>query len=221
MMMMMMMMSIHGFTVSMLSYNNYNYQVSSCLAPKFVLRCNWQVAAAPWWLPVKGAYWRRPEGPDSHIRDRYTNWLQFLRVYITKTVHNCGPVGEGQGGGLYISSVSILAVFILYFTWSSQCCHSLNTILTSMSLFHAVNLMGQFYPNRTIFLRYEPFESSTQTSFLTFGKFRFQENVRRVATIPGIPFSPFLGVVFTWPVMANTSANRLLPFYLTWSSTYS
>lgn len=28
------------------------------------------VAAAPWWLPVKGAYWRRPEGPDSHIRDR-------------------------------------------------------------------------------------------------------------------------------------------------------
>lgn len=28
------------------------------------------VAAAPWWLPVKGAYWRKPEGPDSHIRDR-------------------------------------------------------------------------------------------------------------------------------------------------------
>lgn len=28
------------------------------------------VAAAPWWLPVKGAYWRKPEGPDSHIGDR-------------------------------------------------------------------------------------------------------------------------------------------------------
>ncbi|KAL3183383.1 hypothetical protein MRX96_000345 [Rhipicephalus microplus] len=28
------------------------------------------VAAAPWWLPVKGADWRHPEGPDSHIRDR-------------------------------------------------------------------------------------------------------------------------------------------------------
>ena len=53
--------------------NNYNYRVSSCLAAKFLQRCNWQVAAAPWWLPVKGAYWRRPEGPDSHIRDRYTN----------------------------------------------------------------------------------------------------------------------------------------------------
>ncbi|XP_075550962.1 formylglycine-generating enzyme isoform X1 [Dermacentor variabilis] len=28
------------------------------------------VAAAPWWLPVKGADWRHPEGPDSHIHDR-------------------------------------------------------------------------------------------------------------------------------------------------------
>uniref|UniRef100_A0A4W5KQQ8 Formylglycine-generating enzyme n=1 Tax=Hucho hucho TaxID=62062 RepID=A0A4W5KQQ8_9TELE len=25
------------------------------------------VAAAPWWLPVRGADWRRPEGPDSSI----------------------------------------------------------------------------------------------------------------------------------------------------------
>ncbi|XP_040890639.1 formylglycine-generating enzyme isoform X2 [Toxotes jaculatrix] len=28
------------------------------------------VAAAPWWLPVKGASWRHPEGPDSNIKDR-------------------------------------------------------------------------------------------------------------------------------------------------------
>lgn len=28
------------------------------------------VAAAPWWLPVKGADWRRPEGPDSSIKNR-------------------------------------------------------------------------------------------------------------------------------------------------------
>ncbi|XP_061642437.1 formylglycine-generating enzyme isoform X1 [Phyllopteryx taeniolatus] len=28
------------------------------------------VAAAPWWLPVKGANWRQPEGPDSSIKDR-------------------------------------------------------------------------------------------------------------------------------------------------------
>uniref|UniRef100_UPI00358F94F5 formylglycine-generating enzyme isoform X2 n=1 Tax=Myxine glutinosa TaxID=7769 RepID=UPI00358F94F5 len=29
-----------------------------------------QVAAAPWWLPVKGADWRHPEGPDSDITHR-------------------------------------------------------------------------------------------------------------------------------------------------------
>ncbi|CAN7937620.1 unnamed protein product [Ixodes hexagonus] len=28
------------------------------------------VAAAPWWLPVKGANWRHPEGPDSTISHR-------------------------------------------------------------------------------------------------------------------------------------------------------
>uniref|UniRef100_A0A1A8GHR5 Sulfatase modifying factor 1 n=1 Tax=Nothobranchius korthausae TaxID=1143690 RepID=A0A1A8GHR5_9TELE len=28
------------------------------------------VAAAPWWLPVKGANWKHPEGPDSSITDR-------------------------------------------------------------------------------------------------------------------------------------------------------
>ncbi|KAL2091470.1 hypothetical protein ACEWY4_013733 [Coilia grayii] len=28
------------------------------------------VAAAPWWLPVKGANWRHPEGPGSTISDR-------------------------------------------------------------------------------------------------------------------------------------------------------
>lgn len=28
------------------------------------------IAAAPWWLAVKGAYWGKPEGPDSSIRQR-------------------------------------------------------------------------------------------------------------------------------------------------------
>lgn len=28
------------------------------------------VKDAPWWLPVKGATWRQPEGPDSGIEDR-------------------------------------------------------------------------------------------------------------------------------------------------------
>ncbi|KAG8516857.1 Formylglycine-generating enzyme [Galemys pyrenaicus] len=29
-----------------------------------------EVAAAPWWLPVKGADWRHPEGPDSTVAHR-------------------------------------------------------------------------------------------------------------------------------------------------------
>ena len=28
------------------------------------------VADAPWWLPVDGADWRHPEGPDSDIKSR-------------------------------------------------------------------------------------------------------------------------------------------------------
>lgn len=30
------------------------------------------VAQAPWWLPVKGATWQHPEGPDSNITCKYT-----------------------------------------------------------------------------------------------------------------------------------------------------
>lgn len=29
-----------------------------------------QVAQAPWWLPVEGAYWRQPEGKDSNLKGR-------------------------------------------------------------------------------------------------------------------------------------------------------
>ena len=31
----------------------------------------WQVHRAPWWLPVKRATWRHPEGPESTINGRY------------------------------------------------------------------------------------------------------------------------------------------------------
>jgi len=36
-----------------------------CIEPS-----TFQVAAAPWWLPVKGADWRHPEGVDSDIAGR-------------------------------------------------------------------------------------------------------------------------------------------------------
>ncbi|XP_072454723.1 formylglycine-generating enzyme isoform X3 [Notamacropus eugenii] len=37
------------------------------------------VAAAPWWLPVKGANWRHPEGPDSTILHRLYPWGNKLQ----------------------------------------------------------------------------------------------------------------------------------------------
>uniref|UniRef100_A0A8C0QDT9 Sulfatase modifying factor 1 n=2 Tax=Canis lupus familiaris TaxID=9615 RepID=A0A8C0QDT9_CANLF len=43
------------------------YEVSNADFEKFVNSTGYltEVAAAPWWLPVKGANWRHPEGPDS------------------------------------------------------------------------------------------------------------------------------------------------------------
>nr|XP_006009343.2 PREDICTED: sulfatase-modifying factor 1 isoform X2 [Latimeria chalumnae] len=37
------------------------------------------VAAAPWWLPVKGANWKYPEGPDSNISNRFFPWGNKLQ----------------------------------------------------------------------------------------------------------------------------------------------
>lgn len=36
------------------------------------------VAAAPWWVPVKGADWRHPEGPDSNI----SGTIDFFSLYM-------------------------------------------------------------------------------------------------------------------------------------------
>nr|KAF6476394.1 sulfatase modifying factor 1 [Rousettus aegyptiacus] len=48
------------------------YEVSNAEFEKFVNATGYvtEVAAAPWWLPVKGADWRHPEGPDSTVAHR-------------------------------------------------------------------------------------------------------------------------------------------------------
>lgn len=33
------------------------------------------VAAAPWWLPVKGANWKHPEGPDTTIEGKFEHTI--------------------------------------------------------------------------------------------------------------------------------------------------
>lgn len=50
------------------------------------------VAAAPWWLPVKGANWKHPEGPDSDIRDRIDH--PVLHVSWRDAVEFCAWAGK-------------------------------------------------------------------------------------------------------------------------------
>ncbi|XP_038666681.1 formylglycine-generating enzyme isoform X2 [Scyliorhinus canicula] len=48
------------------------YEVTNVEFERFVRATghSTEVAAAPWWLPVKGASWKHPEGPDSNITKR-------------------------------------------------------------------------------------------------------------------------------------------------------
>nr|XP_004651550.1 formylglycine-generating enzyme isoform X2 [Jaculus jaculus] len=50
------------------------------------------VAAAPWWLPVKGANWRHPEGPDSTILHRQDH--PVLHVSWNDAVAYCAWAGK-------------------------------------------------------------------------------------------------------------------------------
>nr|XP_030138842.3 formylglycine-generating enzyme isoform X1 [Taeniopygia guttata] len=50
------------------------------------------VAAAPWWLPVKGASWRHPEGPDSSISSRMDH--PVLHVSWNDAVAFCTWAGK-------------------------------------------------------------------------------------------------------------------------------
>nr|XP_013037713.2 formylglycine-generating enzyme isoform X3 [Anser cygnoides] len=51
-----------------------------------------EVAAAPWWLPVKGANWKHPEGPDSNIVSRMDH--PVLHVSWNDAVAFCTWAGK-------------------------------------------------------------------------------------------------------------------------------
>nr|XP_033782320.1 formylglycine-generating enzyme isoform X2 [Geotrypetes seraphini] len=50
------------------------------------------VAAAPWWLPVKGANWKHPEGPGSEIHERMDH--PVLHVSWRDAVEFCAWAGK-------------------------------------------------------------------------------------------------------------------------------
>uniref|UniRef100_A0A669PHU6 Sulfatase modifying factor 1 n=1 Tax=Phasianus colchicus TaxID=9054 RepID=A0A669PHU6_PHACC len=56
------------------------------------LKSDVQVAAAPWWLPVKGANWRQPEGPGSSILSRMDH--PVLHVSWNDAVAFCTWAGK-------------------------------------------------------------------------------------------------------------------------------
>jgi sulfatase modifying factor 1 len=49
----------------------WSYVFHHFLTPRARGRVVGSVAEAPWWLAVKGAFWAKPEGPDSSLRGRH------------------------------------------------------------------------------------------------------------------------------------------------------
>ncbi|CAG0901551.1 unnamed protein product, partial [Cyprideis torosa] len=69
-----------------------SFVLEGLLSEETKARITQQVAAAPWWLPVEGASWRHPEGPDSDIEDRLSH--PVVHVSWTDAVAYCTWVGR-------------------------------------------------------------------------------------------------------------------------------
>ena len=46
-----------------------------------------RVKDTPWWMGVEGAYWRRPEGPDSSIKDRGEHPVVSVFCTYSRSAH--------------------------------------------------------------------------------------------------------------------------------------
>ncbi|XP_069703233.1 formylglycine-generating enzyme [Periplaneta americana] len=58
-----------GYTTEAESFGD-SFVFESLLSEQTKSGITQAVAAAPWWLPVKGCNWKHPEGPDSNITER-------------------------------------------------------------------------------------------------------------------------------------------------------
>lgn len=48
----------------------WSYVYYGLVPPRIAKTVQQAVAAAPWWWPIEGAYWRAPEGPGSNVNER-------------------------------------------------------------------------------------------------------------------------------------------------------
>ncbi|KAL5014398.1 hypothetical protein ScPMuIL_008668 [Solemya velum] len=69
-----------------------SFVMEKYLSEKVLKGISQAVASAPWWLPVKGADWRHPEGPDTNIKDRMDHPVQH--VSWNDAVAYCSWVGK-------------------------------------------------------------------------------------------------------------------------------
>lgn len=51
------------------------------LSKKILKSITQAVKDAPWWVPVKGAYWKYPEGEDSNINGNITFYNCYVRLF--------------------------------------------------------------------------------------------------------------------------------------------
>jgi len=69
-----------------------SFVLESALSETVKANISQSVAGAEWWLPVVGANWRQPEGPDSSIEDR----LEYPVVHVSwnDAVAYCSSIGK-------------------------------------------------------------------------------------------------------------------------------
>ncbi|XP_052285712.1 formylglycine-generating enzyme-like [Dreissena polymorpha] len=80
-----------GYKTEAESFGN-SFVMETYLDKKVLEKVTQAVAAAPWWLPVDGADWRHPEGPDTSIEDRMDH--PVLHVSWNDAVAFCKWAGK-------------------------------------------------------------------------------------------------------------------------------
>lgn len=67
---------------------NWTFVFEGMVPPELNAKITQSVAAVPWWLPVNGGYWKRPEGPESTLAGRWDH--PVVHVSWNDAVAYCG-----------------------------------------------------------------------------------------------------------------------------------